>query len=112
MEMTTYQAMGTDPCFPSSPTQAHQRAGTDAQRAAVAAASVEELQPEGELECSRHDPRVGFRDPFLVLSYAALVGVIGLAAVAVIAVSRAESRDLARVLKAVPRIPTGESLSS
>ncbi|MET9129659.1 hypothetical protein ACGFZG_21850 [Streptomyces antibioticus] len=55
---------------------------------------------------------MGLRDPYLVLSYAALVGVIGLAAVAVIAVSRAEPRDLAKVLKAVPRIPAGESLSS
>lgn len=113
VEMTTYQAWGTDPRFSSSPTQAHQRAGTDTQRAALAAASVEELrQPEGELECSRHDPRVGLRDPHLVLSYAALATVIGLAAVAVIAVSRAEPRDLPRVLKALPRIPARESPSS
>ncbi|MCM2388136.1 hypothetical protein [Streptomyces albipurpureus] len=55
---------------------------------------------------------MGLRDPHLVLSYAALATVIGLAAVAVIAVSRAEPRDLPRVLKALPRIPARESPSS
>lgn len=110
--MTTHKAAGSDPRLLSSHPRPRPRAGADTHQDRVAAASAEELKREGDLPRSGHSPRVGLRDPHLVLAYAALVGAIGIATVSVIVALRAEPQDLARVLRALPRIPVDEASSS
>jgi hypothetical protein len=72
----------------------------------------------GGTECESEPERVGRppgarRDlPALVFSYALLVGVLGWTLIGVIAVSRADPRDLSKVLRALPGIPLGGSRSS
>ncbi|MFF2228939.1 hypothetical protein ACFVV7_37100 [Streptomyces globisporus] len=51
---------------------------------------------------------MGLRDPQLILAYAALVTAIGIATATVIVALRAEPADLAKVARALPRIPVNE----